>query len=191
MPTKPPWASLHHLRTHRTPTPSRPNSPWAPRQGGEAPTTLLPATPGARAACRRRPRSAGASTAQRHCLARLCDGDRTAFPPQAPTAWLEMDQASCGPGHGPGDQPSGGRTPEGTPGLFTRCRGTPTSASRAGRRRHTPAPRLGPNAAPTPLPARAASRLQAPRPQPALLFTSDGLLPGARGNLARTRRSGS
>lgn len=123
MPTKSSWASPSHPRTH-------PGShslvaeltPGTPVPVGKPPRPSRPP--------RRGPVQAGgvrippsASTAPRPSLARLCDGDRTPFQPQAPTAWLEMEHAPGGRGHGPSDQPRDGCTPVRTPWLLTRCRG--------------------------------------------------------------------
>ena len=77
------------------------------------------------------------------------------------------------------------------PGLRDASGPLPRSLLQAGggSRRHTPGPRLGPNAAPTVLPgaggraARTRVPPARPAPSPVLLFTPGGLLPGARGHL--------
>lgn len=109
-----------------------------------------------------------------------------------------MEHVPGGPGHGPGDRPSAAQT-RASPGSSLGALGPQTRRLRpasGGSWQHTPEPRLGPNAAQTACtgvgdhvvlgwvpPAH-------PEPSPAFQSTPGGLLPGARGNLARTCRPG-
>lgn len=147
-----------------------------------------------------------APTAPRPLLARLCLGDRTAFPPRPRPArglrnpphgrrWnMRLVAAAIAPA-------TGCRTAAHTRARLGSSPGAsgPQAWSRrrasGGSRRHTPAPRLGPNAAHTPRPGTrvAEGRVPSarPAPLPALLSTPGGLLLGTSSDLARTCRLGS
>lgn len=193
MPTKPSCASPNHPCTHldfhfleaeltpgTTAPAGKPPRPSRPLRRGPRKTDVVRVPP-------------SASTAPLPSPARLCDGDWTAFPPRAPAAWLEMERAPGARGHGPVVSRRTAAHPR-TPRVLTRGFGPlPRSLLQAGggSRRHTPGPRLGPNAAPTVLPSAGgrAARTRVPparpAPSPVLLFTPGGLLPGARGHLER------
>lgn len=194
VPTKSSCASPNHPCTHLDSHSLEAElTPGTPAPAGKPPRPSRP--------LRRGPGQAGrvrvppsASTAPLPSPARLCDGDRTAFPPRAPAAWMEMERAPGARGHSPAVSRRTAAHPRARHGSSPGASGPlPRSLLQAGggSRRHTPGPRLGPNAAPTVLPGaggRAAwTRVPParPAPSPVLLFTPGGLLPGARGHLER------